>query len=142
MLGRPVSWGSVDGFSADVGDEMHEMGIALEVARIARQEAAAQGAVRVLSVRLKVGGWSGVEPETLHFALQAIADPSSCDGADPLAGARFELELIPAAFRCPSCEHRYVAEGYLSPCPACGGLGGELVAGEELELAEIEVEDE
>ena len=118
---------------------MHEMGIALEVARLAREAAAAEGAPRVVSLRLRVGRWAGVEPESLRFALETLA--STAEPGDALLGCRLDLERVEPEFACPACGERYCAEGYLEPCPACGGLGADLVAGDELSLTEIEVEE-
>lgn len=114
---------------------MHEMGIAAEVARIARQEAEAAGASRVVALRLRVGRWSGVEPESLRFALEAVGEGT------PLAGCRVEIEAVEPTFACPGCGREYPGSGYFDPCPGCGALGAGLVAGDELSLAEIEVED-
>ncbi len=114
---------------------MHEMGIAAEVARLAAQEAEAAGATRILGLRLRVGRWSGVEPQSLRFALEALGEGT------PLAGCRVEIEAVEPAFRCGSCGEEYPGAGYFDPCPRCGGLGSDLVAGDELSLAEIEVED-
>jgi len=114
---------------------MHEMGIAAEVARIAQEEAARAGAARIVGLRLRVGAWSGVEPESLRFALEVLGEGT------PLAGCRVEIEAVEPAFACRSCGHTYAGAGHFEPCPACGELGAELVAGDELNLAEIEVED-
>jgi len=114
---------------------VHEMGIAAEVARIAGQEAEEAGAKRVLALRLRVGRWSGVEAESLRFALQAVGEGTS------LEGCRVEIEAVEPTFACPGCHRQYPGTGYFDPCPHCGALGAELVAGDELSLAEIEVED-
>lgn len=120
---------------------MHELGIATDVARIARETAAGQGAARIVSLRLRVGAWSGVEPASLRFALETLSAPGVCEAGDPLQGVRVDLERVEPEFLCPSCGLEYRGEGYFDPCPRCGGLGGTLVRGEELELVEIEVDD-
>ena len=114
---------------------MHEMGIAAEVARIAIQEAEAAGAGRVVALRLRVGRWSGVEVESLRFALEVAGEGT------PLAGCRAEIETVEPTFACRSCGREYPGTGYFDPCPHCGALGSDLVAGDELSLAELEVED-
>ncbi len=111
---------------------MHEMGIAAEVLRIAREEAAGQ---RIAALRLRIGRWSGVEAESLRFALGALADGTDLDGC------RVEIDAVEPQLRCAGCGGRYPAETYFDPCPTCGGDGAELVAGDELALAELEVED-
>lgn len=120
---------------------MHEMGIAMEVARIAREEALSRGASRLTALRVRVGGWSGVDPESLRFSLETLVSPQVSEPGDVLLGCRVDLDLVAPEFCCPTCDLRYGASGYLEPCPGCGGHGAELVAGDELFLAEIELEE-
>ncbi|MBI5016650.1 MAG: hydrogenase maturation nickel metallochaperone HypA [Deltaproteobacteria bacterium] len=120
---------------------MHEMGIALEVARIAREEAASQGGARVTALRVRVGGWSGVDPESLRFSLETLVSPTAAEPDDLLSGCRIDLDLVAPEFSCPGCGLRFAASGYLEACPACGADGAELVAGDELSLVELELED-
>ena len=115
---------------------MHEMGIAMEVAKLAEEEARRNGAAKVECLYLRVGRWSGAEPETLRFALETIAGDF-----EMLAGSRVEIETVEPTFKCSACAVPFVAESYFDPCPACGGGGGELVGGDELLLTGIEVED-
>jgi hydrogenase nickel incorporation protein HypA/HybF len=113
---------------------MHEMGVAMEVIRIAQQEAMSAGTGRIVGMKVRVGRWSGVEAETLRFSLNALTEGTA------LQGCRMELLLVEPQFACSRCGSRYRGESYLQPCPECGG-GGALVAGDELTLAELEVED-
>ncbi len=69
--------------------------------RIAAQEAAAAGAERVTALRLRVGEWSGVEVESLRFALVVLTE----DGALP-EGCRVEIESVEPLFACRSCGPR------------------------------------
>ena len=74
---------------------MHEMGIAAEVARIALEALETHGGGRVNALHLKIGLWSGVEPESLTFALGVMGEDT------PLAGCRVEIERIQPTFACP-----------------------------------------
>lgn len=114
---------------------MHELGVALEVVRMASEEAAAHGGGRVLSVTLRVGRWSGVEPESLLFSLTVVSEGT------PLEGCRFELEPVAPELRCDACGATYRSESFYDPCPSCGGPAGALAAGDELVLASMEVEE-
>ena len=113
---------------------MHEMGIAMEVLRIAEEEARAAGAGRVLGLKLRVGRWSGVEPEALRFSLDALTEGTL------LEGCRVELVSVEPEFACSDCGGRFRAEGHRDPCPVCSGAGV-LVAGDEFTLAQLEVDD-
>ena len=115
---------------------MHEMGLASEIVRIATEEAEAAGGGRVSALRLRVGEWSGVEVESLRFALTVLSDGTL------LEGCSVEIDQVPPLFRCGSCGETYSGEGYFAPCAHCGAFGGELVQGDEMTVAELEVEEE
>jgi hydrogenase nickel incorporation protein HypA/HybF len=111
------------------------MGLAAEIIRIATDEAATAGGTAVSALRLRVGEWAGVEVESLRFALEALGEDT------PLAGCRVEIEKIPPLFRCAACGQTYTGDGYFAACGHCGALGGELMQGDELTVAELEVEE-
>ena len=111
------------------------MGIAMEIARIAVEEAERHNARRVSVLALAVGRWSGVEPETLRFVLGIVCEDSI------LKGCEVKVEVIEPTFDCIDCGEKFIAEGRFDPCPKCGGAGGPLVAGDELNISHLEVED-
>ncbi|MCL6521541.1 MAG: hydrogenase maturation nickel metallochaperone HypA [Firmicutes bacterium] len=115
---------------------MHEFGIMESVVEVVRQEAAKAGLRRVERVEMVVGERTAVLPDALEFAWEALRV------GEPFApGARLEVEWREARARCPACGREYhPEEGFLLVCPACGALGGELLAGEELLVASIEGE--
>ncbi len=113
---------------------MHETGIAMEVTRIAIETLEKSGNTeKVKSLHLSVGKWSGVEPQTLEFALEAV-----CTGT-PLEGAKAVIEVVAPTFECAECGETYTAEDRFDPCPKCGGYDGRMIAGDEMKLTHIEV---
>ncbi|MFU8858366.1 MAG: hydrogenase maturation nickel metallochaperone HypA [Deferrisomatales bacterium] len=93
------------------------------------------GAARVRGLRLRVGRWSGVEVESLRFALGVVGEGT------PLEGCRVEVDVVEPSFACRNCLSELPADGQLDPCPVCGALEPELAAGDELTVVEIQVED-
>jgi hydrogenase nickel incorporation protein HypA/HybF len=84
----------------------------------------------VSAVGVKVGSLSGAVPEALEGAW-----PIAVAGT-PLAGAKLELELIPAAIWCPGCQaEQPIDEFYALTCPVCGTPSGQLVRGREFAVA-------
>ena len=68
---------------------MHELSVALEVCRMAAEQAAAAGARYILEVGVEVGERAGVEPHNLEFCLEALlVDP-------PFLGARSCVRIVP-----------------------------------------------
>lgn len=114
---------------------MHEAGLMASALELARAEALRAGGGSIRRLVLRVGAYSGVEPEALRFAFEAMS------GADAsTAGASLELEEVPARCRCSDCGSEFAPAGAAFACPACGAAGGEWLAGRELELARLEVE--
>ena len=113
---------------------MHELSIALSmIEQIEEQASRHAGAVR--SAQVKVGILSGVDCEALRFAWE-IAREGTC-----LASTRLEIERIPVLVRCPSCGATRTAEVQSLACPTCLTPAQEILAGRELELTSIEMEE-
>lgn len=111
---------------------MHEMGLAEEMRRIAREAADARGGGPLESVTVVVGELAAVEPELLEFAWQALV------AGTPDAGARLVVDWRRARQRCSECGE--IAErapgSWLRLCPRCGRpLAVE--GGDELEVRSV-----
>lgn len=115
---------------------MHELGVLRAVVAAVERAAAEAGAPAVEAVGLRVGARSGVVPDALVGAW-----PVATAGTR-LAGARLDLDLVPAAVWCRGCAARHeVDAGYALVCPACGTPSGDLVQGRELAVAWADLAD-
>ena len=63
---------------------MHEMAVALEICRIAEEQAGAAGAARVVTVGVDVGDAAGVECSSLEFCLTALLEQPPFRRAKPV----------------------------------------------------------
>jgi len=111
---------------------MHELGIMTEAVRLAEDAAKSAGKSRVTGVRLRVGTLSGVVPEALRFTFDA-----ACAGTT-VAGAWLVIESVPATAWCVACQVEFASADFLSECPHCHNVSGELRHGRELEIASVE----
>ena len=115
---------------------MHEMGIAMQVVEIASASIPEHMKhVRVESVRVKIGKLSSVVPESLRFCFDIVSKDSA------IAGAQLIIEEIPVTARCKSCDHHWTIEGPAFSCPQCGSGSIQLMTGQELDIASIELEE-
>ena len=109
---------------------MHELGLLRGVVIAVEQAVARAGATGVEAVGLRVGTLSGADPEALSGSWPLAVFATS------LAGARLELEVVPAAIFCDHCGcEQPIDEFYALTCPACGTPCGNIVHGREFEVA-------
>jgi hydrogenase nickel incorporation protein HypA/HybF len=93
------------------------------------------GGRRVTRVDLKVGALRQVVPESLEFYFGIVTRDTLCEGA------LLAQELEPARVRCPDCGAERELDLPLFLCEVCGS-GCEVVAGDELMVESIELEEE
>jgi hydrogenase nickel incorporation protein HypA/HybF len=111
---------------------MHELAIAESIVRIACAHAAER---RITKVELKVGHLRQVVPGALTFAFALVAEGTVAEGAE------LAIEEIPATGRCRGCGATTVLAGFPLRCERCDGLDLELIAGEELLVDALELEE-
>jgi len=112
---------------------MHEIGIvqgALEMALRTAEEAKAKA---IECVRMRVGAMTGVVPEALQFAFEALREGTLAEGA------RLEIETTPARCWCAACQVEFESADWQQRCPHCQTHSAELRQGLELELISIEI---
>jgi len=112
---------------------MHEFSIMEAALETAAQKTRAAGATRIHRLKLRVGRLSGVVPEALRFAFDALKAESLA------AAAVLEIEEVPAVCWCAGCAAEYEAKDLHYGCPRCHQPGGELRRGKEMELAALEI---
>jgi hydrogenase nickel incorporation protein HypA/HybF len=123
---------------------VHELSIARAVLEIALRHASDRPVVRV---DLSVGALRQVVPDSLEFCFEIAARETPCEGA------ALAQTLVPARMRCRACGGEWdpapapaedASALVAAPsfrCPSCRAAGGEVIAGEELVVESIEVED-
>lgn len=113
---------------------MHELGIAAEARRRARA-GLPEPALRLARVELAVGELSGVEPDLLRFAWEAVT------AGGPDEGCVLVVEWCPARQVCDACGEAAArpAHAWLRECPRCA-KPLRIEGGMELDLLRVEAE--
>lgn len=114
---------------------MHEMSLAAGVLKLVEDSAATEGFARVTRLKLAVGKLSGVEVESLRFALAAIAPGTVLDGAE------VEIDEPPGEAWCMTCSRLTVIKDRGDACGHCGGYRLQPSAGTELRVVDLLVDD-
>ncbi|MBP1741551.1 MAG: hydrogenase nickel insertion protein HypA [Deltaproteobacteria bacterium] len=113
---------------------MHEMSIAQSLMEILREEMEKHDAKVLKSVHLQIGQLSAIVPEALSFCFQVMAEGTEMEGA------KLVMDVIALRGRCPECRKEFEIEDYHFACPTCGSTRIETIAGQDLAVADMEVE--
>jgi len=113
---------------------MHELSLAQSVVEIICEEAQRHELARIDGFRLEVGELRAVVPELLYICLGFTTKGT------PAEGAAVQIDEVPGRARCPTCGLEFSIHELLFLCPACEHVGGEILAGEELRVVELEGE--
>jgi Zn finger protein HypA/HybF involved in hydrogenase expression len=110
---------------------VHELSIVMELRRVCLAEIDERHGDRLEAVRVRIGDFSGVEPELLARAWE-VACP----------GVSLEIERDAARCTCPDCgpldgDGDALVGTWLKPCPRCGAPL-RVEGGDALEVIEIE----
>lgn len=112
---------------------MHELAIAQAIADVATRHAVGR---RVVKVEVRVGHLRQVVPDSLDFAFGLVTQGTALDGT------QLVVTHVPAAGRCRECGTESVMEGFPLCCARCGGLDVDVLAGEELLVDALELDEE
>jgi hydrogenase nickel incorporation protein HypA/HybF len=111
---------------------VHELSLADAVVRTVRAHA---GDRRVAKVELKVGYLRQVVPAALAFAFELVA------AGTPVEGAELALVEVPARVVCRACRDEHDVREFPFACRSCRSLDVDVVAGEDLLVEYIELDD-
>lgn len=111
---------------------MHELSIASGVVAAVERHA---GGRPVAVVNVRVGGLRQVVPDSLEFYFALVSRGTVCEGAT------LEVEVLPARLRCGDCGSEWELDRPLFRC-ACGSASVEVIAGDELMVESIEIEED
>ncbi len=113
---------------------MHEISLIESVVALVEDERRKQDFSRVRLIRLRVGVLGHAEPDALRFCFDAVTRGTIADGA------RLEIEMVPGEGKCLDCGRVVQLVERFAACPLCGNARVRMTTGDELRLAELEVE--
>lgn len=111
---------------------MHELSIC---AAIADTVAARADGRSIRSVRLQIGHFRQVVPDSLQFYWGIHTDGSALEGCELV------VDYIPVEIRCRDCERTTTLTDPILLCGGCDGADVEMIRGEEFMIESIELAD-
>jgi hydrogenase nickel incorporation protein HypA/HybF len=121
--------------TAALDSAMHEVVLAEAVWRQVATEMASRPGRKLLGIGLAVGKWSGADPESLQFALKLVAEES------PWPEAEVRIRPQELVLSCRACSRRFEPEELNLACPGCGAFDADTVAGRDVLLESLELDD-
>ncbi len=118
---------------------MHELSIAMNILNIVEKTAQTNDATVVKDIYVDMGALAGVMIPSLEFGLE-VAKRDTCARQALTGQAAIHIREIEGRGRCPTCGGTFPMGFYIEPCPQCDDSYLSMVAGDELRVREIEVE--
>jgi hydrogenase nickel incorporation protein HypA/HybF len=112
---------------------MHEFGVTETALETALERAELAGAAQITDVHLTIGSVSSIDPESIRLYWDEIATGTIADRAN------LHFRRVPTESYCADCEHSFMVEANLHPCPKCGGQQVRAVDDEFLALEAIDI---
>ncbi len=117
------------------GEVMHESAIALSILDIVADTCREKGCTAVDAIRVRLGKATGVMPESLLFAFDALKEPTVAKTA------KLTIEIAPVGGTCNDCRKEFDVEDapYVFACPLCGSSSFVINRGREMEVVDMEM---
>ncbi|MFZ2448728.1 MAG: hydrogenase maturation nickel metallochaperone HypA [Syntrophobacteraceae bacterium] len=113
---------------------MHELSIAESLIGILSEEARKHDMVRIKKIKLRIGEFAAVVPESLTFCFELVSRDTVAEGAE------IEIESVPVTARCDKCDISFEVRNQVFLCPRCDSPVFELLSGRDLSVSSIEGE--
>jgi hydrogenase nickel incorporation protein HypA/HybF len=114
---------------------MHELSVAESIFRLAEEKIGEYPDKKPVKIKLDIGILSGIDFDALDFAITSVIKNT------PFEQTAVEITRILPKAVCKECGCEFDPVDYLSNCPQCGNFQIEIIAGKELIIKSIELED-
>ena len=113
---------------------MHELAITQQIIKIASESAYENHGVKVKTINLVVGEYSGFIGDSISMYFEVISRGT------PVDGATLEISYIKPKLKCEQCGEYFERKRFSFQCPNCPGQGLPTEIGKEFYIESIEIE--
>jgi hydrogenase nickel incorporation protein HypA/HybF len=114
---------------------VHELGITEEILKTTLSVADERNATRVNDVTISVGELTEVVEFALQFNWDVVTEDTIAEAAT------LTVRMVAPRSRCGQCGHEYDHDKWDFTCPECGNMLVENIAGRELQIDSIDIEE-
>jgi hydrogenase nickel incorporation protein HypA/HybF len=115
---------------------VHELSVTESILNTALRYAVKEKALKVTDINLVVGDLSSIIDESVQFYWDILSKETICEKA------RLHFRHIPASIQCLNCDHKFILQHELIPCPQCSSMNIQILGGDEFKMDSIEIEKE
>lgn len=112
---------------------MHELAVAQSIMEKVLAVVESETPGRISAIHLRIGRLTDIAPDALHFGFAALTRDTI------LAETSLFIESVAIRGMCRSCRQEFTVEEYRFICPRCGAHSVDMIRGDELEIASIEI---
>ena len=115
---------------------MHELPVVKRIFDVCLAHAEKNNVSKIVSIELKVGEMSDLEPEWMQRYFDHVSKDSIAEGA------KLVIEKAPVVLRCDSCSHEFevnIKEMQEPVCTQCGGKKSAFVSGKQYHISNMAV---
>jgi hydrogenase nickel incorporation protein HypA/HybF len=113
---------------------MHELAVTQHILDVVLRHAEEAHAQRVHRVELVIGDMTSFVDDSIQFCFDALSAGTIAHTAELV------FRRVPVKMRCRECETVFLPENMDWTCPSCGAYAGDVVAGQEFYIDNIEVD--
>ena len=95
-----------------------------------------EGAGKIDVIHLRIGEMAGVNYQSLEFAFEILSKGTRAEGG------RLEFEKVSLRGRCSGCSVEFSPDDLVFRCPECGSGSVDIIAGREMEVDYILLDEE
>ncbi len=112
---------------------MHELPVTESILNISIDHAKKANATKIAKIHIVIGKLSSIVDDSVQFYWDIISKGSIADNAT------LQFHRVEAEIECLQCQHHYILENELIPCPKCGSIQIKFLTGEEFYIDSIEI---
>jgi len=113
---------------------VHEYSVVIALIEQCEKYVKENSALKVVALDVKIGQYSGVEPELFSRAFEVFKEKTVCDGA------QMKLQIQPLVIQCHQCQTIETLKEAHYVCPSCNSSEISVLEGEELLLMSLEMQ--
>lgn len=115
---------------------MHEMGIALQIIKIAVDAIPSNMPhCKINTVNVEIGTLSSIVPDSLSFCFEVGSKDTPCSDAELV------IDIVPAVMKCNDCLSEWDIDEMAFECRNCQSINLQTIKNSDIDIVSISIDD-